>query len=293
MALAHAIAGDAPIAQSLPGLATWSADPWLWFALVLPALVYGAGVRALWQRTAFEAGITRREALAFMAGWLVLVLSTMSPLDALASLSFAAHMVQHEMMVVVAAPLLVLGRPLPTMLWGLPPAARRRVARGLRASGLSAAVAAGSKPVVAATLHGAVLWAWHLPPLVALSTASSWAHHAQHAAFLVSALLFWSAVLARGGAPHAPAIGMAWLLFTLLHTSMLGALLAFAPSPWFPHYVASLAHTELGALQDQQLAGLVMWVPGGIAYLVAALALLARLTRQASPALTPPPSAPR
>jgi putative membrane protein len=268
--------------------------PLSWLALLLPAVLYASGVRSMWRRRAATgAGIRRAEAGAFAAGWLVMLLAVMSPLDALAVKSFAAHMVQHELMVLLAAPLIVLGRPVTAMQWGVPRRWRPVAAGWLRASRIAAAVAALGTPAVAAALHGTVLWAWHAPPLVEWSMASHWAHHAQHAAFLGSALLFWSAVLARGDSPASPATGMAWLLATLLHTSMLGALLAFAPAPWYPHYVVAAPLAGLAPLADQQLAGLVMWVPGGLAYLVAALALLARLIRHVPPSVTTLPSAPR
>jgi putative membrane protein len=293
----------------------WNSEPGMWVALVLTAWLYAAGLRALWRHAGPGAGIGRTEATAFGLGWLALVVATMSPLDALATLSFAAHMVQHELMVLVAAPLIVLGRPLPAMLWGMPARLRPAAARLLRASGIGRLARALGTPAIATLLHAVVLWAWHAPPLVELSMASHWAHHLQHGAFFGSALLFWSAVLgtvrgpipgrraarsgARHGAPEAPAIGMAWLLVTLLHTSMLGAVLAFAPTPLYPHYVVAAPTLGLSALADQQLAGLVMWVPGGIAYLVAALVLLARLLGGADLPMrlatrpTPPPSAPR
>jgi putative membrane protein len=243
---------------------------WVWAALLLPGALYVRGVMALWRRAGLGAGISRSRAVSFGIGWGALAIAMVSPLDALGGQLFWLHMVQHEALVLVAAPLIVVARPVAAMAWGLPPALRKPFAALLDVTGMTASTRLLASPAVATLLHGAVLWAWHAPPLLALSLAHDAIHHVQHVTFMLTALLFWWTVLA------AP-IGIAWLLATLLHTSVLGALLAFAQSPWYDHYLTTAPAWGLDPLQDQQLAGLVMWVPGGLAYLGGALVLLARL----------------
>jgi putative membrane protein len=272
-----------PVEAPLPGnwLGAWSTDPWIWIALVVPAVLYLRGVSALWRRAGAGAGIAGWQPVAFGVGWLALLLALASPLDALGGQLFWVHMVQHEALMLVAAPLLVVSSPFAAIAWGMPQTWRRPFARLVERTGVPCVMRMLASPALASVLHGAVLWAWHAPPLLALSLAHAWVHHAQHASFMLTALLFWWVVLA------AP-IGIAWLLATMLHTSVLGALFAFAQVPWYPHYAASARSWGLDALQDQQLAGLVMWVPGGLAYLIGALALLAKMLR-ADP-VTPSPS---
>jgi putative membrane protein len=200
------------------------------------------------------------EAGCFGAGWLVLALALLSPLHHLSERLLWAHMVQHELLMVLAAPLLVLGRPLETWNWGLPRAWRAWASMPRRAMG----------PVSAWTLHAAALWVWHVPAFFDAALASPALHALQHTSFFVTALLFWWAVLA----PGASQVGAVISLFTtMLHTGALGALMALAPTPWYGPY----------ALQDQQLAGLVMWVPAGLAYPGVALYLMSKVLRACAP----------
>jgi putative membrane protein len=221
-------------------------------------------------------------AAAFAAGWLVLVVALVSPLDTLGAHLFSAHMVQHELLMVLAAPLLVLGRPLAAWTWAFAPPGRRRIARAVQAHWLQACWAVLTDPVAAWALHALALWLWHVPGLFTAALEHEAVHVLQHASFLATALLFWWAAL--GGDARAPrglgsAVGL--LFTTMLHTAALGALLSLAPTPWYAPYIASTQALGMDPVDDQQLGGLVMWVPAGLAYLVAALALLGRLlTRQ-------------
>jgi putative membrane protein len=134
-------------------------------------------------------------------------------------------------------------------------------------------------PLAATVIHGAAIWAWHLPALYEASLASEGAHTLQHLTFLGTGLLFWWAFLRGGARRQRAAAGPAvlCLFFTTLHTGVLGAFLTFSRSLWYPSYGATTAPWGLMPLDDQQLAGLIMWIPGGIAYTIAGLAFLARL----------------
>jgi putative membrane protein len=237
--------------------------------LAASAMLYALGVRRLWRRAGARRGVRGAHALRFVLGWLVLACALLSPIDALADRSFALHMLQHELLMLVAAPLLVLARPVEAWTWALSARMRRRAA-DLAQRARRAWRAITSQPG-AWSLHAGAVWIWHVPVLFMAAVAHPSLHVFQHACFLVSALLFWWSVFrSRAGLQSAGA--MASLLTTMLHTSALGALLALAARP---AYLAPGQSTILGltALEDQQLGGLVMWVPGSLAYLVAALVI--------------------
>jgi putative membrane protein len=128
-----------------------------------------------------------------------------------------------------------------------------------------------------------VLWGWHLPVAFEAALHDAWIHDLQHASFLASALLFWWVLFARrtrGG--DGPAV--LYLFTTMVHTGALGALLTFSPTAWYGAYAGGFG---LSALEDQQLGGLVMWIPGGTVYLAAGVHLLGRWLFGAPPARKP------
>ena len=190
---------------------------------------------------------------AFAAVFLALVW----PLDVLSKTSFAAHMAQHMLLIAVAAPLLALSLPSLPALKNLGTRARRWAGAACR--GWSAL----ARPRAAFALHALAIWTGHAPLVIAWAAAYREAHILVHAALLGTAFLFWSALRAGGRARGGAAA--LWTLATLLHTGLLGALLTFAPRVLYPGYT----------LDDQQLAGLIMWIPGGFAYLLAGLAFAA------------------
>jgi putative membrane protein len=251
----------------------WNAAPWVVGCLLIALGLYIAGVWKLWRKAGYGRGITVWHAGAFAGGWLTLCLALLSPLDALGSQLFSAHMVQHELLMIVAAPLFVLARPLETWTWGLPYAWRGRASRIARASSMRMVWTALTAPLSAWMIHAAALWGWHVPALFDAALTSEGLHAAQHASFLASALLFWWATVGRVAACR-PGLAIALLFSTMLHTGALGALLTFAPTPWYA-YEATAAY-GLPPLDDQQLGGLIMWIPGGIAYLAAGLLLAYR-----------------
>jgi cytochrome c oxidase assembly factor CtaG len=248
-------------------------------SLVASAVLYACGLAALWRSAGKGRGIRMVEAARFGAGWLALVAALVSPLDFAAERSFGLHMIQHELLMVVAAPLIVLGRPLEAWAWALPKGFIAAIAPCTRAGGLRQAWAWITEPLGAWTFHALALWTWHLPAFFNAALASPALHVMQHASFFGSALAFWWAVFGRG-TRRPDAASVASLFTTLLHTGVLGALIAFAPTAW---YATDAAFLGLTALEDQQLGGLVMCVPGGLAYLAAGLAIVAAWLREPAP----------
>jgi putative membrane protein len=174
-------------------------------------------------------------------------------------------------MMLLAAPLLAVGRPLGALVWALPRSWRKAAWSVVHYGGLQGSVAWLSRPLVAWCVHGATLWLWHLPVLFQRAVTSDLVHAAQHSSFFVSALLFWWAILRPGLRRETFGVATLYILTTAMHTSVLGALLTFAPSVWYPVYADTAPAWGLTALEDQQLGGLIMWVPGGFIYLVLAL----------------------
>ncbi len=220
------------------------------------------GVSPLWQN------------LAGLGGFGCLVLLELPFFHELSHALFTMHMVAHILLAAVAAPLLVMARPMAPLLWSLP--------RGLRVAvgGLIATLARWrihtvlTVPLVAVVVHAIALWAWHVPALYEAALEEPGRHFLQHASLFITALAFWSAALN----PRQAGVGLLLLFVTLTHTGILGALLTFSTYAWYHVHAPEI--WGLTALEDQQLAGLIMWVPASFIYLSAALWAGASLLRE-------------
>ncbi|MFL5403449.1 MAG: cytochrome c oxidase assembly protein [Gemmatimonadales bacterium] len=258
----------------------WSFEPGIAIPLLIAGLAYLKGLRAIWRSAGTGRGIQRREAAAFAGGWLVLLLALVSPLHQLGAALFSAHMVQHELLMVAAAPLLVLGRPLIPFVWALPMRWRRIVGDWAAAAPVRRTWELLTLPLAAWTLHALVIWLWHAPGLFQATLRSDLIHTLQHASFLGSGLLFWWALLRRRDGRLGRPAAVLYLFTTSVHTTILGALLTFSSRAWYPIYAPSTAAWGLTPVEDQQLAGLIMWVPASLAYLVATLAIAANWLKE-------------
>jgi putative membrane protein len=210
-----------------------------------------------------------------LAGAAVAVLSLVSPVAGLAGGLASAHMVQHLLLLVVAAPLIALGDPGPALLAALPAPARRRAVagwrrcpRGLRRPGAGVAVGAAGSAVS--------LWLWHVPALYAGAVTSSVVHLAEHASFLVPAVVFWGAVVRRR-TRHRQVFLVTVLASAALvmQGGVLAALLVFTPHPMYPVYDAT-STWGLTALEDQRLAGTFLWAVGGPVHALVAVVAVVR-----------------
>jgi len=240
--------GWTPYCGMAPGpgewLARWNLDPWLLAALAACALAYHFGFPT----------IEPRRRAAFAGFMIVLLVLFVSPFCALTSALFAARVVHHVAIAAIAAPLLVMALP-------------REV---LRLPGSLALWTA---------LQAVIFWAWHTPPLYAWALSSDAAYWAMQLSLLASAAAFWFAV--RRASPTA---AFAALLATMVQMGLLGALITFAATPLYaPHFSTTLPW-GMAPLDDQQLAGLIMWAPAAGFYLAAALILLGRWLRNQAPA---------
>jgi putative membrane protein len=233
-ALAHGL-WDGYLTERLPLLLTAGGMLAAW-------LLYCAGARRVPPR--------RAEAAWFHGAMLLGALSIFGPLDDWAETHTHWHMTQHMLFILGVAPMWALARPLPQ--W-------RAVAGRSAQPEWNAILRAGRYPTALALLHGAIIWIWHTPKLYLLALDNLWWHAIEHACFLFSGWLFWWSVL-RASPKQVPQALMAVLL-TLMHTGLLGALLTFANQSFYG---------AQRSVPEQQLAGLIMWVPGGLIYLIGA-----------------------
>lgn len=274
---AGAGAGAGHLATSGDLLHRWGGDPGALVSITLLALLYGIGVRRLWNMRGRYHVVSLGETAAFYGAILTLLIALCSPIDALADTLFSAHMLQHMLLIVVAAPLTVLGAPLLPLMWSLPRAVRVRTGRTWNRIGMRRGGAALVSPLPAWGLHTVALWAWHIPAAYAAALSSAPIHALEHISFYATATLVWWTAL-RPLRGHLGAGGsLAVLAGTLAQSSALGAILTFSGTPWYLSQSAGAAAWNLSALQDQQLAGLIMWIPAGLFYVVAILAVMRRI----------------
>lgn len=247
----------------------WTLGPLVTVPLALAALLYAVGLARLWRRSERGRGALGRDAWLYAAGWLILAGALVSPLHEAGEVSFTFHMIEHEAIMLAAALLLVAARPGAAFLWAFP----QRLRRALGGAGRWGVWRALADPFVATALQAAAIVGWHVPWLFDLALRSEGWHIAQHATFVATALLFWWAMLHRASG----LVAALCLFATSMIGAGLGALMALSASPWYETY-AALGMTPFGLSpeEDQQLAGLLMWVPGGLWHLAAAVWFLAR-----------------
>jgi putative membrane protein len=261
---------------------TWSFEPGVVVPLLLTAVLFIVGAVRRWKRP----GCSSTQVAFFAAGWLTLTVALVSPVHRLGSVLFSVHMGQHELLMIVAAPLLVLSQPLLWFLFALPKSWREKVGRFAKRPNVSAVWLTMTVPLFVWLLHGATLWAWHIPSLYDASVESEWVHALQHASFLFTALLFWWTLLHGRHGRLGYGMAVVYCFTTAVHTSILGALMTFAQQVWYPIYEGRTAAFGLTPAEDQQIGGLIMWVPAGVVFIVIGLWLLAAWIKESERQVT-------
>ena len=259
---------------------SWSAEPSVIGVLVATALLYARGAFVA-RRASDGRAFSHRTIVLFGAGWLSLAIALLSPLDRLAETLFAAHMAQHLMLIVVAAPLCVLGAPPTVWLWALPHRQRITVGRWWsRSAAIRTTMSLLQNPAFVLVAHTAALWLWHFPRPYQAALSIPALHALEHATFFGTAALFWWMVLHPAGR-RTIGFGSSLLYIgvTLCQSGALGALLMFSTSAWYHVHAEGEQLWGISPLGDQQLAGLIMWIPAGAVYMVAAAALFVRWIR--------------
>lgn len=217
-----------------------------------------------------------------MVGYTALVVALISPLHSVGEQFFSVHMVQHLLLSLVAPPLLLLSGSMPVLLWAF--SARDRVTLGRlvgQPGPLRSALEFVTRPLVALGLFVITQWVWHQPGAYDWALENRWAHYFEHVSFFLTAIIFWWPVI---GAPplRSPLKYPARLGYTFvgwLPNSILGAGIALARAPLYPYYVGAAQQTGTDPLFDQQLAGLIMWVPGDVVFAAILLIIFAAYLR--------------
>ncbi len=244
--------------------------------LSLLGVVYLAGLIRVWRRAGLGKSVAARQAAAFAAGMLALWLALVSPIDVFSDELSWMHMIQHMLLMGVVAPLLVLGSPFLVSLRAFPLSWRRGYGRLQRhVSRWKTGRYLLWQPLLMWSLFGFTLWVWHLPPLYEATLYDDLLHDFQHFSFVAVSCLFWRVLLdpvsrlrmGRGA-------GVLYLFLTSLHATLLGVFMTLAPKTWYPFYEDRAPRWKLTGLEDQQIAGLIMWMPACMVYAVVAAWLL-------------------
>jgi len=244
-------------------------------SLLALAALYAAGVVRLWHAAGQGRGISRIQAASFALGWITLAAALVGPLHEMSEQLLSAHMVQHELLMIVAAPLIAFSSPFVALLWTLRRQQRRALGRILSDHPASGAVHFLTAPATVWLLHAAALWIWHLPSLYEAAVADETIHALQHSCFFGSACLFWWGIAHGRYGRLGSGAAVIYIFATALHSGALGALLTFSRALWYPVYATTTAAWGMTPLEDQQLAGLVMWIPSGVVFLAVGLGFLA------------------
>jgi cytochrome c oxidase assembly factor CtaG len=254
----------------------WTLDPLLTVPLAVALLIYLVG----WSRLSKRASNPVRPGL-FLAGWTVLTLALTSPLHESGERSFTMHMIEHEFIMLLATLLLAASGAGGVLAWGLPRPVRQSLG-GSWKSPLQSLWRRLTEPVTATGIQAVVMWSWHAPPLFDRALESFGWHIAQHACFFLSSLLFWWAMLHPRGRGSGYGLSAACLFGTSLIGGALGALMSLSSSPWYADYAAmGMTGIGLDPVDDQRLAGLIMWIPGGLVHGAAAVILFYKWLRVA------------
>jgi putative membrane protein len=246
----------------------WHPDPLVVGGLLLLAWAY-------WRGRSRNRIVDAWPAWCFTGGLVALAVALLSPLDAISGALASAHMVQHLLLTLVAAPLLAASAPAGALLRGGPAAVRSAVTpwrRRLRLTG--SATHALRHPGTVWLLHVAMLWLWHTAVLYGAALEHRPVHALEHATFLGTAVLFWRVVVGTRASRVSPGIGVLMVFGMMLQSALLALLLTFARQPWYSGYTTTTRPWGLEQLADQNLAGAIMWVPAGLVYLGVALTLL-------------------
>ncbi|MCU1245276.1 MAG: hypothetical protein JWN02_1186 [Acidobacteria bacterium] len=270
---AFAHEGHAHAVTRLPAADRWNVVTAL--SLTLLAAVYLAGLLRLWKSAGGRKTIRGWQALCFAAGGAATAIALLSPLDRWSDILFSAHMAQHEILMLVGAPLMVLGRPFIATLWALGPRTRLAVGTMMRRPVATMLWEGISGPFTVLILHAVVLWGWHLPFLFEAALHDETIHAFQHLGFFLTAALFWWALSHGRYGRLGYGVGVLYVFATAMHTEILGALLTFDSRSLYPTHAQRTAAAGISPIADQQFAGILMWVPFGAVFVLIGLALFA------------------
>jgi cytochrome c oxidase assembly factor CtaG len=230
-------------------------------------------------RSRWQLGAWWRPAI-YLGGLILLAIALMSPIDVLGAQLFTMHMVQHVLLVMLIPPLILLANPLPFLLWGMPGRTRLAAGRWLgRKAGLRRVLLRVTGPGWVWLVFVIIYWGWHDPAVYVLALENRFVHDLEHITFFLISMLYWWHIISAGPRIHRPLPPLArigYLLAAIPPTMLAGIAIAFANQPIYSYYEAVPRIWGLSALEDQRIAGVIMWVPGSMMYMVAILILANR-----------------
>jgi putative membrane protein len=278
-----------------PFWAVWPQEPVLLVGLTAAACIYWAGWSRL-SRVADGAAVSARQAAAYIFGIIAVAIALISPVAVFSERLFFVHMIQHLLLLLIAPPLLLLGKPLAPLLWGLPASWRQRLGRLLRPGRpLSRLGHVLTMPLVAATAFVVTVAVWHIPAFYDAAQGRTITHDLEHLMFFGTALLYWWPVIHPAGGRRRLSFTLAlpYLLPPFLESMLIGVLLTFADRPLYRTYADMEQPWGVTAVTDQQLGGLIMWIPGGMLFLIPLIGLLAAVLHDEGKGSTPSTGASR
>ncbi len=287
-----------PVTRAI--LVSWSWRPEVGLPLLTLGALFVVGWRRL--RRLDRAGRPhpqlgqRWRLISYGAGLLALVLALLSPIDLLSGQLFFMHMIQHMLLVMVAPPLLWLANPMPVLVWGLPLRLRRLAGRQLfgQHASLRRWLTPLTRPVGVWLVYFFILWGWHDPGAYNAALRDDLVHDLEHLTFFGSAMLLWWHIIGAGPRWHKrfSYLGRtAYSLASVPGNMILGVAIALAETPIYTYYLSVPRVWAVSVLTDQQISGIIMWIPGSMMHLIAAIVLIARWQQQegrmVEPTVTP------
>src|SRR4051794_10996912 len=245
----------------------WSFDPLVWLPAIVALLLWRHGVRTV-ARGHPEHPVARRRTVSWTLGVFALLVALDSGIERYDTTLFSVHMVQHMILTLVGPPLLVFAGPITLLLQASSPATRKRWILPVLHSRVMRAL---SFPVVSWLLFAGVMWGSHFSPLFDLSLENQWIHSAEHALYLTAGLLFWWPVVGPDPSPWrmSPPVRVLYVGLQMPQNTFLALAIYMASVPLYAHYVTTIRSWGPTPLEDQQLAGGLMWVGGDIAFITA------------------------
>lgn len=272
-----------------PFWTAWPQEPLLLVSLGAVAALYWLGWVRL-ARVADGGAVSNARAAAFLSGVVALAAALLSPIAVYSERLFFVHMIQHLLLLLVAPPLLLLGKPLAPILWGLPGPWRRRIGRLLVPGRPLARLGhVLTMPIVAMTAFVVTIAIWHVPVFYDAAQGRTFTHDLEHLMFFGTALLYWWPVIHPAGGRRRLSYAQAlpYLLPPFLESMLIGVLLTFADRPFYRTYAELAMPWGFTPVTDQQLGGLIMWVPGGMFFMIPLIGLLAALLRDEERSASP------
>ncbi len=257
---------------------SWNLRPAILISLAMPGFLFFRGWLRLRRKGRRNFANGWRLA-AYVAGLTVLAVALLSPIDALGDFLFFMHMIEHLLLIMWAAPLLVLANPLPFLLWGLPGGRRVGVALFSRHSFIRKALQALTPRGIVLLLFVVVLWGWHDPIAYNAALRIGWLHDIEHFLFFATGLLFWWIVIGaapRLHRPTTPLFRVAYVMAAAAGNMIPGVVISLASAPLYAHYLSMPRVAGISAMQDQIIGGMLMWVPGTMIFLITAVLLVLR-----------------